>query len=73
MVQIKNEQCLYQSLTYREMLGMNLNWGLGYILSENATFHKKSGFDLLQKYNTFEIADYFMTIKDKIKLEELRF
>jgi len=55
------------------MLGMNLNWGLGYILSENATFHKKSGFDLLQKYNTFEIADYFMTIKDKIKLEELRF
>ena len=32
-----------------------------------------SRFEQLQKDNRGKIVDYFMTIKDKLKLEELRF
>ena len=33
----------------------------------------RSRFEQLQKDNRDKIVDYFMNIKDKIKLEELRF
>jgi hypothetical protein len=33
-------------------------------------FNDNSRFDQLQKDNRVKIADYFMNIKDKIKLEE---
>ena len=37
------------------------------------TFNDKSSFNQLQKDNRDKIADYFMNITNKIKLEELRF
>ena len=72
-VQIKNKQDLYQALTNREMLDMMLEQGLDYILSDKETFDDMSKFNQLQKDNRDKIVDYFMNIKDKIKLEELRF
>ncbi len=66
-VQIKNKQDLYQALTNPERLGMILKQGLEYVLSDKETFEK------LQQDNRSKIEDYFMNIKDKIKLEELRF
>ena len=72
-VQIKNKQDLYQVLTNREMFDMVLEQGLDYILSDKETFDDMSRFDQLQKDNRDKIVDYFMNIKDKIKLEELRF
>ena len=72
-VRIKNKQDLYQALTNREMFDMMLEQGLDYILSDKETFDDKSKFDQLQKDNRHKIVDYFMNIKDKIKLEELRF
>ena len=72
-IQIKNKQDLYRALTNREMLDMILEQGLDYVLSDKETFEDTSRFDQLQKGNRDKIVDYFMTIKDKLKLEELRF
>ena len=72
-IKLRNKQDLYQVLTNREMLDMVLEQELNYILSDKETFNDKSRFDLLQKGNRDKIVDYFMNIKDKIKLEELRF
>ena len=55
------------------MFDMILKQGPEYILSDKETFDETSRFDLLQKDNRDKIVDYFMNIKDKIKLEELRF
>ena len=73
VVQIKNKQDLYQALTNREMFDMALEQGLDYILSNKETFDDLSRFEHLQKDNRDKIVDYFMTITDKMKLEELRF
>ncbi len=72
-VQIKNKQDLYQALTNPERLGMILKQGLEYVLSDKETFDDTSKFEKLQQDNRSKIEDYFMNIKDKIKLEELRF
>ena len=72
-IQIKSKQELYQALTNREMFDMVLEQGLNYILSNKETFNDTSRFDQLQKDKRDKIVDYFMIIKDKIKLEELRF
>jgi hypothetical protein len=72
-IQIKNKQDLYHALTNREMLDMILEQGLDYVLSDKETFDDESRFDQLQRGNRDKIVDYFMNIKDKIKLEELRF
>ena len=73
-IQIKNKQDLYQALTNREMFDMVLEQGLDYILSDKETFDDDtSKFEQLQKGNRDKIVDYFMKIRDKIKLEELRF
>jgi hypothetical protein len=72
-IQIKNKQDLYQALTNREMLDMILEQGLEYVLSDKEIFNDKSKFNQLQKDNRDKIVNYFMNIKDNIKLEELRF
>jgi hypothetical protein len=72
-IQIKNKQDLYQALTNRQMFDMILEQGFDYILSDKEIFHDMSKFDQLQKDNRSKIVDYFMSIRDKIKLEELRF
>ena len=72
-LRIKNKEDLYQALTNREMFDMMLKQGLDYVLSDKETFNDLSRFDQLQKDNMDKIVDYFMNIKDKIKLEELRF
>ena len=72
-IQIKNKQDLYKALTNREMFGMILEQGLNYILSDKATFDDTSRFDDLCEDNRGKIVDYIMNLKDKIKLEELRF
>jgi len=69
-IQIKDKLDLYRALTYREMFDMMLEQGLNYILSDKETFNDKSRFDQLQKGDRDEIVDYFMNIKDKIKLED---
>ena len=73
VLRIKNKEDLYQALTNREMFDMILKQGLDYVLSDKETFNDLSRFDQLQKDNMDKIVDYFMNIKDKIKLEELRF
>ena len=55
------------------MLNMILEQGLDYVLSDKETFDDTSRFKQLQKGKMDKIVDYFMNIKDKIKLEELRF
>ena len=55
------------------MLDMILEQGLDYILSDKETFDDVAKFEKLQQDNRSKIADYFMNIKDNIKLEELRF
>ena len=72
-IQIKNKQDLYQALTNREMFDKILEQGLDYILSDKETFDDMPRFEQLQRDNRYKIVDYFMNIKDKIKLEELRF
>ena len=72
-IQIKNEQDLYRALTDRDMLDMVLEQGLNYILSYKETFDDTYRFDQLQKDNRDKIVDYVMNLKDKIRLEELRF
>jgi hypothetical protein len=54
------------------MLDVILKQGLDYILSDKETFDDISTFEQLQKDNREKIVEYFMTIKDKGKLEELR-
>jgi hypothetical protein len=71
-VQIKSKQDLYQVLTNREMFDMILKQGYEYVLSDKEIFDDISRYDQLQKSNRDKIVDYFMNIKDKIKLEELR-
>ena len=71
--QIKNKQDLYQALTDREMFDMVLEQGQNYILSDKEIFNDTSRFEQLQKDNRDKIMNYFMNIKDKVKLEELRF
>jgi hypothetical protein len=72
-VQIKNKLDLYQALTNREMFDMILEQGLDYVLYDKETFSDASRFDQLQKNRRDRVVDYFMTLKDMIKLEELRF
>ena len=72
-VRINNKQDVYQALTNRGMFDMVLEQGLNYILSDKETFNDTSRFEQLQKNSRDKIVDYFMTLKDKIKLEELRF
>ena len=70
-IQIKNKQDLYQALTDREMFDMILEQGFDYVLSNKETFDDDtSRFNQLQKGDRDEIVDYFMNIKDKIKLDE---
>jgi hypothetical protein len=57
----------------REAFNRTLEQGLDYVLSDTETFNDKSSFNQLQKDNRDKIADYFMNITNKIKLEELRF
>jgi hypothetical protein len=57
----------------REAFNRTLEQGLDYVLSDTETFNDPSRFNQLQKDNRAKIADYFMSITDKIKLEELRF
>jgi hypothetical protein len=72
-IRIKKKQDLYRALTDREMLDMVLKQGLDHVLSDKETFDDTSRFEELQEDNRVKIVDYFMNIKDKIKLEELRF
>ena len=72
-IQMKNKQDLYQALTNREMLDMILQQGLDYILSDKEIFDNTSKFEKLQQDNRSKIVNYFMNIKDRAKLEELRF
>jgi hypothetical protein len=55
------------------MLDMILEQGLEYVLSDKDTFDDVSKFEKLQQDNRAKIVDYFMTLKDRVKLEELRF
>ena len=52
---------------------MILEQGLEYILADKEIFDDKSKFNQLQIDNRDNIVDYFMNIKDKTELEELRF
>lgn len=72
-VQIKNKEDLYRVLTNREMLYMILEQEYDYVLLDKRTSNDTSRFEQLQKDNRDKIIDYFMNIKDKVKLEELRF
>jgi hypothetical protein len=72
VVQIKNKQDLYQVLTNREMFVVLLEQGLDYVSSDKEMFEDKSCFEILKKGNRDKIVDYFMNVKDKVKLEELR-
>jgi hypothetical protein len=72
-IQIKNKQDIYQALTNREIFEMILEQGLDYVLFDKEIFNDNSRSDQLQKDNMDKIVNYFMKIKDKIKLEELRF
>ena len=72
-IKIKNEQDLYRATTNREMFDMILQPGLDYVLSDKETFDDKSKFNQLQKDRRDKIVDNFMNIRDKVRLEELRF
>ncbi len=71
-IQIKNGQDLYRALTNRVMLDLVLKQGLDYILSDKESFDNTSKFEKIQQDNRSKIVDYFMSIKDRAKLEELR-
>jgi hypothetical protein len=72
-IQIKDKLDLYRALTYREMFDMMLEQGLNYILSDKETFDDTSKFEQLQRGKRDKVVNYFMNIKDKTILEELRF
>jgi hypothetical protein len=71
--QIKSKQVLYQALTNRETFTWILKHGPDNVLSDKETFDDTSRFDQLQKDNMDKIVDCFISIEDKIKLEELSF
>ncbi len=73
VIQIKNKQDLYHVLTNREMFVVVLEQVLDYVSSDKEMFEDKSCFEILKKGNRDKIVDYFMNVKDKVKLEELRF
>jgi hypothetical protein len=73
VIQIKNKQDLYQVLTNREMFDTMLEQGLDYVLTDKEIFDDTSRLEQLQKGNRDKIVNYFISIKDKINLEELRF
>ena len=74
IIKIKNKQDLYQALTNREMFDMVLEQGLNYILSDKRDIPViLSRFEQLQKDNRDKLVDYFMSLGDNMKLEELRF
>lgn len=52
---------------------MILIQGPDYVLSEKDRSDDTSRFDKLQKDSRQKIVDYFLNIRNKIKLEELRF
>jgi hypothetical protein len=52
---------------------MVLKQGLDYVLNDKETFDNTSRVEQLRTENRDKIVDYFMKIKNKIKLEELRF
>jgi hypothetical protein len=76
-VQIRNKQELYHALTDRETLHKILEQALDYELADKdtSTEESKQKQDLCEQYrdNKDRIVDYFMKIKDKVELEELRF
>jgi hypothetical protein len=72
-LQIKNKQDLYQVLTNREKFDMVLKQGFDYTSQDKETFDDMSSFDHLQQDNRDKTVDYFTNIRNKIKLEELRF
>ena len=76
-VRIKNKQDLYHALTDTETLDKILEQALDYLLSDEKYIGEisKQKQDLCEQYrdNKDRIVDYFMKIKDKVKLEELRF
>jgi len=49
---------------------MILEQGYDYVLLDKRTSNDTSRFEQLQKDNRDKIIDYFMNIKDKIKLDE---
>ena len=72
-LRIKNKQDLYQALTNREIFDKMLEQGIDYVLSDKETFSELARFEQLQKDNIDKIVNYFMNIKDKVRLEELKF
>jgi hypothetical protein len=71
-VQVKNKQDLYQALTNRETFISILEQGLDYVLFDKETFNDTSRFEQLQKDNRDRITDYFMNIRDKIKIGRIK-
>ena len=72
--QIRNKQDLYQALTNPETFTSILEQGLDYVLSDKETFDDTSRVpEWLRKDNRNKIVDYFMNMKDKVKIEDLRF
>jgi DNA-directed RNA polymerase subunit F len=55
------------------MFDMMLEQGLNYTLSDKETFDYTSKFEQLQRGKRDKVVNYFMNIKDKTILEELRF
>jgi DNA-directed RNA polymerase subunit F len=55
------------------MFDMMLEQGLNYTLSDKETFDYTSKFKQLQRGKRDKVVNYFMNIKDKTILEELRF
>ena len=73
-VQIKDKLELYRALTDGETLDRLLEQTLEYTLSDNDVSHDAPRVrELCRKDNRDKIVDYFTTIKDKVKLEELKF
>jgi hypothetical protein len=73
-IKIKNKQNLFQVLTNPEIFDMVLEHGLDNVLVNKVTFDDDtSRFDQLQKDNRGKFVNYFMKIRDKIGLKELRF
>jgi len=74
-IQLKNKQDLYHALTDRETLYKILEQASDYVLHDKNTFEQTSKQNLCEQYqkNKDKIVDYFMNIKENLKLEELRF
>ncbi|MGA7898790.1 MAG: hypothetical protein WCA39_08005, partial [Nitrososphaeraceae archaeon] len=74
-VQIKNKQDLCRALTDRETLYKILEQALCYLFSPDSDTCDEVSQSLCEQYqrNKDKIVEHFMTIKDNVKLEELRF